>query len=293
VSDIEDAMAALQSVIEAAAFPSSPRYDASRGGGKDPGAVLGGDALATLVGGSPDAASSRDERDGDPRARQVLESWAAWWRELRDEPGRGNLADTCDYLRSRSLWAAQSFEEWPDYLTELREVRREVRHIIGVDTTPVREVVPCVHCGATITREWTEQGLADLRQCRGCGLTWIDAAHLAFINRDTLLALPATHPDVSVTMEQARKVWPKIPRNTWNQALGRDQRKADAWDAYLADLRTSTWTIPQPKHPRRHVRIAPERGTDERGDVLYRLGDLARIAERITAGIGRKAKTRA
>jgi len=202
---------------------------------------------------------------------EVLEDVALDWAEhragIRGRDGigvgaEGDYASSVDapvgsavfgWLREHMLWAAQSHPAWTEQLRLLRQVRRRARELAGM--TPVREPVPCVHCGGIVVQEWTAEGLADVRRCRKCKAWWPNGERLSFANRTALLDLPRTHADALVTADDALRVLPDLRRNTLTQVLARDERRAQ-----------------QGKERR-----LPERGRDVRGQVLYRLGDVAAL----------------
>lgn len=177
-----------------------------------------------------------------------LEAWAtAWAGTLGDQSPLNPLP----YLAERTLWAVQNKADsgWEQYLEEARQVRATVRRLLGI--APVAEPVPCVHCGGRVVREWTKDGIDDLRRCQRCRTEWPTEARLLHTNALVLHELPATHADALVTGQQARRIYPKLN---------------------AATLRS--WVH------RGHV---PVRATDVRGVDLYRLGDITdRIADTLS-----------
>lgn len=170
----------------------------------------------------------------------VLHDWATAWADHRGEHTGGDLLG---YLLDHILWAIQNPNDsaWPDFINEARQVRATVRRLLGI--APQREPVPCVHCGGRIVRDWTDDGLDDLRRCTSCGTEWPDAARLAHTNALVLHALPATHPDTLVTTNDAKRIY----RGTVRPNL------IDLW-----------------AHREKITPIS----TDARGRALYRLGDI-------------------
>lgn len=181
----------------------------------------------------------------------LLESWVEDWVERSGYSPGGY--DTLTYLEAHTLWAAQHHPAWDVYLQEARETRAVVRRLAGL--APEREPAPCVHCGGSIVHEWTVQGLADEAVCTGCGMTWRSRRQLEAVNRWHVAVLPETHPDVVVTLEEARAICPAVKRNTINQVLKRDRAMA------------------VPFAPR--IRFW---GLDRRGRALYVLADIAALA---------------
>lgn len=186
-------------------------------------------------------------------AIDTLHDWADLWADAR---GDTLTHDRLTYLVDHTLWAAQNTDAslWDTYLDEARQVRATIRRLLGLD--PVKEPAPCVYCSGPIVREWLPDGLDDTRRCLRCGTTWPDEERLRFTNRHTVFALPDTHPDTLVTAEDARRILPDLKRNTLNQAIKRDRDATNQAD-YTPRL--------------------PVRGTDVRGQALYRLGDITQL----------------
>ncbi|WP_163540825.1 hypothetical protein [Occultella kanbiaonis] len=194
----------------------------------------------------------------------VLHERADDWATQADTTATG---DVLAWLTSRLLWAANTLPtaDWEDYRNEVRQVRWKLRHIAGI--TPERNIAPCVHCGGKVVQDWADQhgrpftdGLSDTLRCTGCGTTWGDHARFDYLNLTTVRALPETHPDALVTLEEARAALPRAKRNTINQRIKRDRDREKAG----------------------RPRLIPERGENLRGQALYRLGDLT--GEGDTAG---------
>jgi len=200
---------------------------------------------------------------------EVLMDVATDWAEHRagvrgpDGLGKGALGDPSSstppvpasevfgWLRDHMLWAAQSHPFWRDQLWILRGVRHRAQLLAGM--TDEHEPVPCVHCGGRVIQPMTKRGLADERRCTRCRRTWPNESRLLFANRTALLELPTTHPGALVTADDALRILPELRRNTLTQVLKRDQDRPEE---------------------RRRV---PERGRSERGEPLYRLGDVAAL----------------
>lgn len=200
----------------------------------------------------PDAVAQRIEAAKYPAtAVDVLVGWAGAWADTR---GDTPPSSWWTYLVDHTLWAAQNPDTsgWHDYLGEARRVRATVRRLLGIN--PERQPAPCVHCGGTVVQEWTPRGLDDVLRCQRCGLTWRDRSYLDYANLHTVHALPETHPDALVTLEDARRVIPAVKRNTLNQWVSRG---------------VLTPATVEPGRPARDVR----------GALLYRLGDIAARAQ--------------
>lgn len=183
---------------------------------------------------------------------QSLHDWADDWAETLDTQWDGNVFT---WLKDHTIWAANNHPAWNDYLNDLNHVIRRFYAFAGL--TPQPDRAPCVHCGGTIVQDWADKhgnpnndGLQDLLRCTGCGLTWNDHAHLDPLKIQTIRSAPFKYPDTLVTLKEARAALRNIKRNTINQAISRD-RKNDP-------------------------RQIPEHGTNQRGETLYRLGDISR-----------------
>lgn len=180
-------------------------------------------------------------------ALDILRGWAAAWADTRNDPTPN---DDLQYLIDHTLWAAQNQDAsgWTTYLNEARQVRATIRRLLGIN--PERENGPCVHCGGTIVREWLPDGLDDTRRCQQCQLTWPDEQRLAYTNRHTVIGLRATHPDMLVTIDEAKAILPEARRGT-----------LDTW---------ARRGLARPESAK-----FPTHGTNLRGTHLYRLGDVA------------------
>ncbi|MCP2265558.1 hypothetical protein APR03_002914 [Promicromonospora thailandica] len=212
------------------------RYDRDRPAAADDARLpFGLDSIVT----DPDDRRIAAAKHPDDAVRW-LHSWAAWWAAERQEVVGD---DPLGYLLDHTLWAIQNQEAsaWETYIDDARQVRATVRRLLGI--APVAEPVPCVHCGGRIVRDWTEDGLDDLRRCTGCGMEWPNEARLLHTNMQVLHALPATDPDTLVTREQVRRIYPQLHPATLRKWIQRG-----------------------------HVVAV---SADVRGESMYRLGDVA------------------
>jgi hypothetical protein len=157
-----------------------------------------------------------------PDAVTVLAEWAAAWQ--RDGDIVTSITDPLEFLPAYTQWALlnQAESRWPVYLKEARQVRSLVRRLIGL--APVREAVPCVHCGGTIVRYWTDSGIDEVRKCTGCSMTWEHESRLMHTNLVVLQQLPTTHPDTLVTLEEANRIYRgRVPRNLFHMWFTRER----------------------------------------------------------------------
>lgn len=270
---IRDAYRALPDVIAAVAGLHAVRYD--RGGGGKPKRaadtqIIGGAALVMAGGGTwdktklgrsettIDPALLDAERHDPPSVLAVLTFWEDAWRQERGQAAaQATSVDAAvTYLTSLTAWAAQESPTWEEYRTDVRALLHRLHVLTGDWQPPREEPAPCVHCGGTVERQWTDDGLDDVARCARCGMTWPSEDRLRHTNHLTVLALPITHPDQLVTAEDARVAVPDLKRNTLNQVIKRDR-----------DHGTDPgWT------PR-----LPVMGKDERGRDLYRLADITAL----------------
>lgn len=278
--DVRDLYRQLPDVIATVAGLHAVRYD-QRGG--KPGKVratdttiVGGAAFVMAAGGtatghrlgrgetSIDPALLDAERHDPPSVWATITFWEDAWRAEHGDPAAptNSLDDAIRYLLDHTDWAAQQSATWDEWLTDLGNLRGRLRRLTGESQPPVSEAAPCVHCGGTVQRGWSNEGLSDLRKCAQCGMTWPDEDRLRFTNHLRILAAPMTDPAVLVTTEQARIALPDLKRNTLNQVLKRDRDRTD----------------PEHRDYDPHwVRRLPEHGRNVRGEVLYLLSDITAI----------------
>jgi len=212
------------------------RYDRDRPGASDDARLPFG--LDAVVVDPEDTRISALKHPDDAVA--ILRDWASSWADRRREVIGG---DELGYLLDHTLWAIQNQAEsdWTQFHDEARQVRAVVRRLLGI--APEREPVPCVHCGGRIVRDWTDDGLDDVRRCTRCGMEWETHARLLHTNALVLHALPETDPDTLATREQIWRVYPLLQRATLRLWIHRG-----------------------------HIQ---QRGKDVRGQDVYRLGDVA------------------
>lgn len=173
-------------------------------------------------------------------AVKILHDWAEVWA---GERGETTGTDPLGYLLDHTLWALQNQRAsgWADYHSDARQVRAVIRRLLGI--APEKEPVPCVHCGGRIIRDWTPDGLDDLRRCTRCHMEWANYGRLHHTNMLVHHQLPTTHPDADVTTEQARRIYPHLNAATIRSWIHRGH-------------------------------LTPT-GRNVRGEPTYRLGDIA------------------
>lgn len=289
IREIRDLYQLLPDVIAAAAGLHAIRYD--RTGGKNTRStdtsITGGTAMVMAAGGNADKTrlgrneSTIDpalldaERNDPPSVLAVLTFWEDTWRQEQGHDAAvktsANLA--ADYLADHTTWAAQQSPTWADYRADIRNLRGRLRALTGESQPPVKTGVPCPYCAGAVLQHWTEQGLGDVRRCGGCGLEWDTEARFMLAVRQAHEALPETHPDQLVTLEDARRIL--RPRGVRPNLLAlwhhRDTRDRDRYQAELRAGRTAIAPTP---------RLPEVRGRDVRGRQLYRLGDLVERSAR-------------
>lgn len=183
-------------------------------------------------------------------ALDILHSWADAWADQRGLPVQGSVFT---YLVTSTRWAAQHPEEsrWHDYLDEARRVRNVVRRLAGVN--PVTVPTPCPRCGDRVVQTWhATDGLDDQHTCTGCRTTWEGPGPFVREAVKTITDLDIHAPDMLVTAEDARAIYPDLKRNTLNVWLKRDRER------------------PGPDR-------LPAQGKTTDGFALYRLGDITQL----------------
>lgn len=214
--------------------------------------------------------------DSPDEVRAHLMEWVTAWSDLSRDPQQ---VGPIEYLRGHLLWAAHNEASgWPDFRREMRQLRHRARRLAGL--LPQRQEGSCIYCGADVVRDWADErwqprpdGLSDELRCVRCRTTWGGVGAWRFANLHTIRQLPDTNPEVLVTREQARSIWPEVPAATWRDWVRRDAARAErclVWQERLA----AGYIGPEPEPER-----MPVRSWDVRGLGLYRLADLTRHVE--------------
>lgn len=281
VRDIRDLYRRLPDVIAGIAGLHAIRYDHAgsakpqKGGKGTATTIIGGSAF--VMAGPGNADKSRlgpgedpqsevirslmaAEQHDPPSVLGVLTFWEDTWRQEQHQAAATStsVTEATEYLVHTTTWAAQHSPTWDEYLTDLHGLRGRMRNLTGDSQPPVKAGVPCPYCSGQIVQTWTGKGrsLSDIRECDGCHLTWASEAHFRMALREAHQALPDTHPEQLVTIDDAKRVYK--PRGVRPNLL-------DLWvhRGLLLPARTTD---------------GRER-RDVRGALLYRLGD---IADRLT-----------
>lgn len=182
-------------------------------------------------------------------ALDVLHGWADGWADRRGD----TVGNIFDYLVAQTRWAAQHLDTgvWRTYLHEARSVRNVIRRLAGL--TPVTVPTPCPRCGDRVIQTWdTADGLGDEHTCTGCRTSWDGPGPFVREAIETITDLDVHAPDMLVTAEDARAIYPDLKRNTLNVWLKRDRER------------------PGPDR-------LPARGTTAEGRALFRLGDITQL----------------
>ena len=166
----------------------------------------------------------------------LMESWRRMWAEAVGDtaPELGSLA----WMKGRILWAAHNQEAsvWDEWKAEMRSALHAAKRDAGL--LPRIMPAPCAHCQGVAVRTWADRdltphddGISDEVMCLGCGLTWKSESQYRQLSKTHLRALPLVRPDVLVTRDQARSIWPSIPASTWRRwASDGELPDPVAWD---------------------------------------------------------------
>lgn len=126
-------------------------------------ALLGGEALVLLAGGSL-VADDPEALPGDPMPpKPVLLAWAADWRRRtgRARVVRGALVDVVGYLDRQLGWAAQHHPEFAEFCGDVFRLRARVEAVTSAREPLDRGArIPCPECGEPLVRYY-----ADPRAC--------------------------------------------------------------------------------------------------------------------------------
>lgn len=155
----------------------------------------------------------------------ALKDWAEAWAEQRNETTPTNWLK---YLHKATQWAANNPQTsgWHDYHHNTRLIRARLRHIVGL--APEKEPTPCVYCGATLQRHWTDNGLSEEIRCtnRDCEKQiYENKQHLKHLNRTYIQLAPQNHPNTLITRDLIRHVYPDLKRKTIDKWIERGHLK--------------------------------------------------------------------
>ncbi|RHA38718.1 hypothetical protein [Cellulomonas rhizosphaerae] len=274
--EIRDMYRQLPDVIAAAAGLHAIRYD-QRGSSKTKKptdtSIIGGTAFVMAGGGATFTRAGRNETHIDPALLEaeaadppsvlaVLTGWEDTWRGEQDQNAamRTSVDAAVEYLVLHTTWAAQHSGLWAEYLVDLAGLRGRLRNLTGQSSAPQQAGVPCPYCSGSIIQRWGRSGLDDVHECDTCHLTWASEAHFMLAVREAHSALPQTHPDQLVTIEDAKRIYKgRVRPNLFDTWVKRGRLDAEV-DEHGMPVR------------------------DVRGQFLYRLGDIDARVQRKAAG---------
>lgn len=165
-------------------------------------------------------------RRGPDDVRGPLYGWAGRWAEI---VGPSNESAE-DFLKGHLMWAAHNPETsgWEDYRRSARRVRAAARSLVGL--APERLVERCIYCDGTVVQDRSDSecrafddGLQDEARCLGCGVTWESRDRFQIAVRHHIWQLPETAPEAWVTLDQAKRIFPEVPAETWRTWRHRGQ----------------------------------------------------------------------
>lgn len=194
----------------------------------------------------------------------VMDELGAWRQMWVARSGMG-VGGVIDDLKHLLRWAVHNdhLSGWDEYRRCVRKNKSQMQAIVGLSPDPVAH--RCMYCGARVVQDRCDSrgrvhadGRQDEVRCTGCGVVWDDLAAFQIVVRQEIRDLPTTAPDGLVTLDQARRIWPDVKRNTINQAIKRDRDRA----AKDAD----------------HALAFPQLGRARDGSPLYRIRDLEVVA---------------
>lgn len=133
--------------------------------------IPGGDATVLLAGGSNTTTSSPDESPADPiPPLLLLASWEDDWRRQLGQPAgpRATIDRTIRYLAGHLPLAAQRLDVFPDFASDLRQLRGRLEDVVHAGERDDTTAAPCFDCGGQIVRRITRKGRSDAYTCRRC-----------------------------------------------------------------------------------------------------------------------------
>jgi hypothetical protein len=169
---------------------------------------------------------------------RTMSGWAEAWAAAIGDPTPG---DTTHYLKAHIIWAVNNphISGFLTYHREMRQLRGRAYVLDPTTPQPVHGI--CLTCGGSLIREWAQDGLDDTAVCTGCDRRYT-TVEVRRAMQQLIRETPQRNPDAAVTATQAEAVFPGLPAAT-----------VRSWAA--------------------RGRIS-SRGTDRRGDPLYRVRDI-------------------
>lgn len=239
---IRDLYRTLPDIIAATAGLHAIRYDQRGTGSKTRSTditIIGGPAFVLAgPGSSPDsglqlgrgetteaiAYLAAAEQHDPPSVLGVLTGWEDAWRTESGHTAADitTLDAAVDYLLAHTEWAAQTSDRWGEYRADMRALLWRLKIVTGTDDRPEKAGVPCPYCGGDVVQNWTGKGLNDTRVCDRCTVAFPTEAHFLLAVRHAHQALPATHPQQLVTIDDAKRIYKgRVPPRSFDQWVTR------------------------------------------------------------------------
>lgn len=166
------------------------------------------------------------EAEGAEGVLEVMLGWQGMWVDAAGSEGQEGWAE---YLKGHLLWAAvnPTASAWEDFAIEIRSHRATARELAGLG--PKRLPERCIHCNGDLVQDRCDErgepyadGLQDEVRCIVCGRTWDDRGAYQLVTRRHVAESSGT-----VTIEQARAIWPDVPAATWRDWKRREKIVGD------------------------------------------------------------------
>lgn len=193
LADIEALYARLPGVLVEGRYPSDAIDRIGASGDEVPvppalvaaGPAGSGSDVSSRAGNREHAA---DELPTDPPHWGVLAVFEDDWRHLTGQhPASGppTVATSVAFLTQHLDRIAQQHSEFDAIAEEIGRLRAHLRAVTGLAEWPERGVA-CFDCGATLTRDWTDCGLADEWGCHSCGRVYDYASYMLAVHAGLL-----------------------------------------------------------------------------------------------------------
>src|SRR5262245_39099447 len=110
------------------------------------------------------------DQTGQLSVATILDSWVRDWRDVRDRGERlptPTVVELARWLGNRLEWACDSFLAVDEYANEMRDLRRSLRSVVGInEIRPEHLDVPCRRCDLLDLHRLPGQ---DRVECGSCG----------------------------------------------------------------------------------------------------------------------------
>jgi hypothetical protein len=133
-----------------------------------------------VAGGRRDDSHGHDEWPSDPQS--VAWELSRWEDEIRRQRGEHaastlpNVHAARIYVNRQITWASDFYPDFAEMASDLRKLRMRLAQATATDSPPERGC-PCLDCGSTLLREWTDRGLSDDWVCHHCRRIYSHAEH--------------------------------------------------------------------------------------------------------------------